>query len=165
MEKEHGVADTTMYTMIYMRELDEAFLQNCNASSLDAGKQRFQKVKHTLDTMYKNKNNAQILSHSWNLYTRLQESHEKKVNTLSDDLYCSVKYVLYHTQQYLREKHLDILKRTDIIKDFDGFNTSKLYGRPTKRTLLDMKLKTLAPYVKKLGTKLSFKEKNPKFKE
>lgn len=165
IEKTKGIAETTMYTMIYIRDINTALQQDCDVPSLDTGKAWFEKIKYILEKKYQGKSNAWILEHSWNLYTTLEKAHQEKVDMLPDDQYCAMKYILYHTEQYLREKHLDILKQTNIIKDFDGFDSTEIYGWATKHDLLDMKLKTLVPYIKELGTTLSFKEKNPEFKQ
>lgn len=164
VEQEHGVADTTMYTMIYMRELDNAFEKTCDAASLNTGKERFTLIEKKLDKKYRWLSQAEVLDHSWLLYERLQDMHDKKANILDDEQYCTVKYIMYHTQQYLREKHLAILKDTEIVNDFGTLDNSNLYGWTTKRDFLDMKLKMLVPYKKKLGVSFSFDEENQEFR-
>jgi len=150
VEKEKGIDDTTMYTMIYTRDVDTALKQDCDASSLQKGKERFAKIQHILDKKYQRKKDARVLDYSWDLYAKLADAHKQKLPSLDDKQSCSMKYILYHTQQYLREKHLDILKKTKIIKDFDGLDVAEIYGWKTKRDLLDMKLKQLAFYKEKL---------------
>jgi len=59
-----------------------------------------------------------MLRNSWRLYTTIQ-SNQERATGLSDGDYCVLKYVFYNVQDWLRNEHLRVLEKTDIINDFN----------------------------------------------
>ena len=154
-----------MYTMVYIRQIAWTLWQTCTASSLREAAEWLDIYEQRLSDIYANMNDAEILDHSWELYERLREMHAKQIDRLGEDAYCVIKWVVYHMQHALREKHLDIFDYTQIINDFDWFDTSTIHGRATKRDYLDMMIERYEPYKTLLGKDLSFTDENPGFRD
>ena len=146
LENQHDLDDADMYTMIYTRDVGELLEDACAASDITEAGTRVSVIQSLLGSRYDTMSDAQILLHSRDLYERLREKHLSKADILDSVEYCKVKYIMYHIQQYLRDKHLGILEDSDIMKDFDGFGVREIHGRSIKRDMLETMIQELHTY-------------------
>jgi hypothetical protein len=146
VEKEFDTDDLTMYTMIHVRELHQELRSSCSDDDMVAAEIRADVVLQQLDRKYTSMNDAEILRHSWAMYERIRTQHLATADSLPENRYCIVKYMMYEIQQHLRDVHLEIFEKTGITKDFGGFTVDGLYGYATKVRYLDMLINELTPY-------------------
>ena len=149
-------AESNLYTYIQERALTKGLQTICPSSPLQEADGLADRIELLLEKLYTLKTEGGQLFLSLQLRDRLHRIHSRMG---SDDIdrFCMRKQVLYRLQGRLRERHVDILNRTGIIKDFTEDNPP-LIGYETKRELLQSYLdETVTP----AGLDLTVETENP----
>lgn len=165
VESAYNIAESDMYTMIYINEIADTLQQSCEPTDIAVATQWIQNISDVLDARYASMNQAEVLLHSRDLYEKIASSHDTILDALWDRQYCQVKYIVYFIQQHLRNLHLKILEDTYIIEDFKWFGVAEVYGPEVKYDLLQYFINDLEQYRDKLWHTLSFSVENPSFKD
>lgn len=156
LERQHNFStESNLYTYIQERPLTNGLKTICSSSSVQEADRLASRIEALLEELYTPKTEGEQLLLSLQLRDRLHRIHSHMTND-TDSRFCLRKEVLYRLQGRLREWHVAILERTDIIKDFTEENPP-LIGYETKYELLQSYLKDVAP----TGLDLTVETENP----
>ncbi|USN55562.1 MAG: hypothetical protein H6765_03025 [Candidatus Peribacteria bacterium] len=163
MEKTYDALSSPMYTMIYNDELLRALESVCDEKAISRASTYAQAISAAFNEQKMRLNDAEELDLTFQWYNTLV-ARQNQALIYDDATFCSLKYVLYYLQDYLREWHMDVLDRNGLFKDFDAFSSS-LYGPELKQDLMEMLLKRTKQYPDLLGKDLDIRIVNEGFAE
>jgi len=145
-ERASWIENTDMYTNIYTVDMLNGLKSICGDADYAKGEQFIAAGKQILQRRYATSSDAEILLHSEKLYETLQKIQFKKVPQFEWSKYCRVKVFVYGLMQYLRESHIEVMKHTWIINDFDGYEGTAINWFDTKIATLQKHNRDYAKY-------------------
>jgi len=104
--------------MIYNADMIETLDGACDQSTISLAKKYASEIVVSLDQETIRLDDAEELEWSYNWYNKLQDEQVKSY-IYDERVFCSVKYILYEVQDYLRESHIDLLEDNGLFGDFD----------------------------------------------
>jgi hypothetical protein len=162
-EQQLWIAQTDMYTFIQWSDILATIEEQCAFESIDHAMEYERYIEDKLTDYYNGRSHADILAHSRDIYEHIGRAQDQ-IRNYSPNTYCALKHIFYKTQGFLRDKHMNVLEDTGIIKDFEWFS-DLIYGYQTKLEYLDALIERNERYANLLGTKLTFTYINGDFKK
>ncbi len=164
IEQRSGVSDTDLYTNIHSYDILKTLEGWCEARPVAKWKAFLQAWWAIMDNKYSTLDSAAILEDTWSLYGLLKSINENKLPAYNWNDYCKLKYAIVWLQQYMRDKHLEVMEKTWVISDFDGINFNNIQGYAVKLQALKNHNKKYGSYKAKIGTPLKIQYTNSWFK-
>jgi len=147
-----------MYLINYYQDLLWWIAAACPSSDIESAKVYVWQIQKSLEKQYAPLSQWQILNETITLHDHLL-SLQPRLAQIWWQHFCTLKYILYAMQDWLRDKHVALMETTGIIRDFDGFVLGwPVHWADVKLELMDTYIDELADYETRLGQSINFQQ-------